>query len=110
MALFDAVSGKHILEITYSGYADNAIIIETRKPGGERKAYLLERGGLVHLEDQISRDLLVIQYSGEHNRKNQATFCIFGARDKIKVFRRELLDRGEGSAKEQKNRDDISKN
>ena len=53
LALFDAVSGKHILEITYSGYADNAIIIETRSRHFlDRKLASLRSEGLFPLPDR----------------------------------------------------------
>ena len=110
LALFDAEDGERLLDIEYTGRTEDAIIIETVRPDGERHAYPLQRGEQVNLEGQIQRRFLVVQYSGIHNRKNQATFCIFGARNKIKVFRRELLDRGEGSAKEAKKENDISEN
>ena len=106
LRLENAATGEHLLDIIYSGYTDEAIIVETIKPDGERNALELKRGDNIDLGGSISRAYLSVQYSGDHNRKRQAVFCIFGAKNKISVVRRELIDR----AKEAKKENDISKN
>ena len=93
LALFETRTGKHLLDVIYSGWAEDEIIIETVKPDGERHAYRMERGRVMNVQDQIGRDLILIQYNDKRGRRNQAAFCIFGARDEITVLRGEVVGR-----------------
>lgn len=93
LVLFETATGNRLLDITYSGWTDDGIIVDTVKPDGERHAFEMERGRVINIKDQIGRDLIVIQYNYQRGRRNQAAFCIFGARKEVTVLRGEIAGR-----------------
>lgn len=103
ISLFDSATGKHLGDLVYAGRTGPDEIIVEFCHGDETTAYVRRKGDVISIEDQVGKDLLVVQFADRQKDGNRIAFAIFGAKGRITVLRRELVT-PEGYAKAKEKR------